>query len=284
MISKRFEYHTPHSVEQAVGLLAEKNGEAVVLGGGTWVVPDMTHGTITPGHVVDLRRAGLDGIEAEAGGLRIGATATYTQILESELVRERAPALHALAVGITGGAQLRNQATMGGGVCYALPSADPHGALVALGARYRLASKGGVREVDAESFYTGVQQSVLQPGELLTDIIVPEQPAGSRQGYYKFKLCESSWPIVTACAVVVVDGSGTVTSARVAVGGASETPYLVDTAGIVGATLGPEQAAVVAAAAEAACARPYGDPLASGEYRKMIAGAIAKRALLAAAG
>ena len=97
MISKRFEYHMPHSVEEAVGLLAEKNGEAVVLGGGTWVVPDMTHGVLKPGHVVDLRKLGLDAIEADAGGIRIGATATYTQIAESALVQERAPALHTLA-------------------------------------------------------------------------------------------------------------------------------------------------------------------------------------------
>lgn len=284
MISKRFEYHMPHSVEEAVGLLAAKNGEAVVLGGGTWVVPDMTHGVLKPGHVVDLRKLGLDVIEADAGGIRIGATATYTQIVESALVQERAPALHTLAVGVTGGAQLRNQATMGGGVCYALPSADPHGALVALGARYRLASKGGVREVDAESFYTGVMQSVLQPGEILTDIVIPEQPAGSKQGYVKFKLCESSWPIVTAGAVVAVDGSGTVTSARVALGGATPRPFVVDTSGLVGSKLGPEQVAAVAAAAEAGVTEPYSDPLASGEYRKMIAGAIAKRALLAAAG
>jgi CO/xanthine dehydrogenase FAD-binding subunit len=282
MITRRFDYLAPGSADEAVAALAG-NGETAVIGGGTWVVPEMTHGIRRPARVVDLRRAGLAGVEAGEAGLVVGATTTYTELASDPLVAERAPALAAMAAGVTGGAQVRNQGTIGGSACYATPSSDAPGALVGLGARMRIASSAGTRELDAADFFLGAFTCALAPGELLTAVVVPEAP-NAVQGYYKHKLCESSWPIATACCSLELAADGTVASGRLAVGGVNAVPYLVDLSGLAGRRLGSEAAGEAAALAEQGATDPYTDVLASGGYRRQIAGVVAKRALLAAAG
>src|SRR5438034_798571 len=114
-----------------------------------------------------------------------------------------------MAIGITGGGQIQNRGTVGGSACYAFPSSDVPAALVALGATLRLASAGGRREAAAADFFTGAFGADVRPGEVLAEIRIPAPPAGARQGYYKFKLCESSWPIATAACVLGGDGAST---------------------------------------------------------------------------
>ncbi|MGI9658190.1 MAG: FAD binding domain-containing protein [Gaiellaceae bacterium] len=283
MISRRFDYHAPHNLDQAVALLDQANGDATIVGGGTWVVPEMTHGQRTPAHVIDLRNAGIAGVEADVGGIKIGATTTYSSLRSDPLVRERAELLSTMAVGVTGGAQVRNQATIGGSACYATPSSDAPGALVALDARMRLVSTDGVREIDAEEFFVGAFDADLKSGEILSEIIIPEPPANARWGYYKLKLVESSWPIATAGCVVGLDDAGAVASARVAVGGVNTRPYVVDTSELIGRPIDAAAGAAVTEAARALATDPYSDVLASGEYRQQVSGVVAKRALLAAA-
>lgn len=267
MIKNRFQYLAPKSVEEAARLLAESPADTEVIGGGTWVVVEMTAGIRDPRRVIDLKDAGLRYVKEEGGSLVIGARATYTDILRSPAA-QKVPALIAMCTGITGGAQLRNRATLAGSVCFANPSADGHGLLAGLGATFSLRTASGSRQVKAADFYTGPFATVLAAGELLESISIPLE-SGVKQGYYKFKLAESSWPICTATAVVAADGS-----ARVTIGAANEVPVTV--------TGSASDLEGLAAAAEAAVTRPHSDELAAGDYRKQIAGAIAKRAVKAA--
>lgn len=264
MIKTRFTYEAPETVEDAVALLAEEGG-ATIVGGGTWVVPEMTNGKRTPARIVDLRRARLAGIRSENGSTVIGATTTYRDLIDSREVAERLPMLRTLALGITGGAQIWNQGTVGGSACYATPASDVPAALVALGARLLAHSASGVREVPAHEFFAGPFETSLAPDEVLAGIVVGRVEAS---GYYKFKLCESSWPIVTAA--YVRDDAGE----RVALGAAQATPVLVELDG--------SDPADVAARAHAAIDDPWSDVLAPGSFRKSIAGVVAKRAAAAA--
>jgi len=269
MIPHRFEYHAPRSLEEAVELVGSADGGTAILGGGTWVVVELNQGTRRPERVVDLRHAGLGTVERRDGATVFGATATYSAVLAADVpavVRE-------MARGVTGGAQVRNLGSLGGSACYANPASDVPGLVVGLAATMRLAGTSGEREVAAADFFRGAFASDVREGELLTEIVVPDLPPGSRAGYVKFKLCESSWPIVTATCVVGADGA----VQRLALGGAQEIPLLVEQA--AGAT----DAASVEAAAGAAVTDPWSDVLAPGEYRRSIAGVIAKRAYLAAA-
>jgi CO/xanthine dehydrogenase FAD-binding subunit len=271
MIKGAFEYHAPASLHEAAELVASLDGGAAVISGGTWVVPEMTHGVRAPRHVVDLRRAGLGGIRRENGSLVIGTTATYAEVLGSVGFVD-SPALTTMAEGVTGGAQVHNQGTLGGSACYANPGSDVPGALVGLDATLRLTRGGVRRDVAAADFFTGGFSTALEPGELLAEIVVPALPASGRSGYYKFKLCESSWPIATACCSVAADGS----VFRLALGGVSPSPVVV--ADAAGATDGD----AVAAAVRDADFEPWSDALADGSYRGKIAHVVAKRAYLAA--
>ena len=145
MIPGRFAYATPRSAAEAVALLA--GADARVLAGGTWVVPELGTGVSRPALVVDLRRAGLGTITAGDGTVRVGATATYADVLASELVRERLPLLREMAGGITGGWAIRGQGTIGGSLAAARPQSDVPAVLVALGAIAHVAGADGERSV-----------------------------------------------------------------------------------------------------------------------------------------
>jgi CO/xanthine dehydrogenase FAD-binding subunit len=265
MIRDRFAYHAPHSLEEATALLAEVGERATVLGGGTWVVPEMARGIRRPAHVVDLRRLDLAGTAAQNGHVTIGPRTTYAQL---EAAAEVPPLLRTMAKGITGGAQIRNQGTIGGSACYANPGSDVPGALVALDATLTLASAGGDREVAAGDFFRGAYATDRRPDEVLTAIRVARVADGARQAYVKFKLVEGSWPIVTASCVTGEDG----VIRSLVIGGAAGAPVQVDVS----------DGEDVAQRVVDAVVEPWSDALAPGEYRKVISGVIAKRAVLAA--
>ncbi|HUR26772.1 MAG TPA: FAD binding domain-containing protein [Planctomycetota bacterium] len=113
----KFELATPTSVSEAIALLAEAGPSAVILAGGTDLVPNLKHELVTPGLVVSLARIpGLDGIRRAAdGALVIGAMTSIADVAASALVREHAPAL-AQAAGLVAGPQLRTMGTLGGNV------------------------------------------------------------------------------------------------------------------------------------------------------------------------
>lgn len=269
MIRHRFAYHAPASAAEAASVLADAGpDDATVLGGGTWVVPEMSRGLRRPGHVVDLRRAGLGGVQAENGHVAIGATTSYTALAGAA---EVPGLLRTMAMGITGGAQIRNRGSVGGSACYASPASDVPVALVALGATLALRGPDDTREAPAGSFFRGAFAADVRPGEVLEAILVPRPAAGTRFGYVKFKLAEGSWPIV--CAGCVADAGGAISA--LAVGGATPAPVAVRVAS-------DADDDAIAQATRDAVAEPWGDVLAGAEYRRRIAGVIARRAVAAA--
>ena len=264
MIKKHFSYHAPSSVTEAAELLAVGNGKTEVIGGGTWVVPEMTSGTRLPTRVVDLANTGLKRIEAGGDAVVIGAMVTYRDLIDSAVIASELPMLRTLAVGITGGSQIWNRGTIGGSACYANPNSDAPAALVALDATLRLRSVHGPREVSAADFFLDAFAVDVLPGELLEEIVINRGLGELCSGYYKFKLCEGSWPIVTGA--YAKDGGGE----RVVLGGVQATPVRVELRDAGGVE--------IVAAVDAAVTRPRDDALASGGYKKSIAGVIARRA------
>ena len=260
MIRTRLAYHAPAELEEACSLLEARREGAAVLGGGTWLVPLMSRGERSLTDVVDLRRLGLAGVTEKDGHLEVGAMTTYADVLDSSAVRERAPLLHAIARGITGGRQIHNVGTLGGSACFAFPASDVPAGLVALDARLRVHGTAGTREIAAADFFLDAFRCALEPGEVLTALIIPDRPRGV--GYHKLKLCESSWPIATAAAVVT---NGT---AHVTLGGVARTPLRIELDGQeLDARIGER------------LDDPWDDELAPGSYRQAVAPVIARRAL-----
>jgi 4-hydroxybenzoyl-CoA reductase subunit beta len=217
----------PETLEEALALLAEHGERAMILAGGTDLLPNMKHRLFEPEVLVALGRvAGLRGIRERDGGLEIGAMTTLTEVAGSPLVRERAPAL-AQAAGLVSGPQLRNMGTLGGNVmldtrcqwynqtffwrqalgfclkkdgtkchvveggqkCVAAASNDTVPALMSLGAEVAVATAAGARReaVDALWRPDGIWNKKLAPGELLTAVHVPAQAPGHRGAYGKLR-------------------------------------------------------------------------------------------------
>ncbi|UQS25978.1 FAD binding domain-containing protein [Amycolatopsis thermalba] len=263
MIRDRLRYHAPPDVDIACRILADSSS-ATVIGGGTIAVPRLGRGEVRADDVVHLHRAGLTGVRLTGDELSIGSMVTYTELLATPGIDQLIPLLCTVARGITGGDQIRNQGTLGGSLCHANPASDVPTALAALQARLILRSVHGEREVRAEEFLRGGFQTTIRPGEILTHILV--RPV-EKSGYCKFKLSESSWPIVTAAATV----SGG--RCHVVLGGVEPAPVRIDLSSVVTTESAIRELV-------AATVRPlWSDALAPAEYRHLISGEIAARAV-----
>lgn len=261
MIAHPFALHVPGELAELLALMDSYGADARALAGGTVLLPEMGRGAVRPSVVVDVSRALRPGVTRRGEVDVVGATTTYRQ-LESET-----GLLRALARRVTGGAQIRNRATIGGSAAWANPSSDAPAVLVALGARMVVASVASERRVPAERFFLDAFRTALGAGEVVVAIEIPVPPTGTRFGYEKLTFGESSWPIVTAAAVVSEQDG-----VRLAVGGATAVPVVVE--------LSSREHAEEAVAS--AVAEPWADVLASAEYRRRVAPVIARRAVEAA--
>lgn len=281
MIKEKFNYESPETVEEAIAILGKRKEGSMILGGGTWVVPEMTHWKRNPEQIVDLRHMDLATIKEENGEFVLGAMTTYSQIIATETLTKNVELLGIVSKGITGGAQIRNFGTIGGSAVYANPGSDIPASLVALNARIVLVSENGEREVKAQDFFLDAFKTSIKPGEIATEIRIPRLEPGLKTGYYKLKFGESSWPIATGSCLLMMDDKNKCRSIRLVLGGICATPLLIDVSDILtGSLLTEEKLAEVAEAVCKAVDTPWSDVLATAEYRKNIAGVIAKRALL----
>jgi aerobic carbon-monoxide dehydrogenase medium subunit len=277
MITTKLSYHRPADTKKACDILLEHDHEAVVLGGGSMLVPRMNREEISAQHVVDLRGLGLDTINVTDDFVEIGAMVTYSDVLASEVIAKEVPFLQQVAQGITGGNQIRNIGTLVGSACYANPSSDIPGVLVALKARIRIRGTRGVREVGTSDFILGAFEVDLQPGEFVTSLVVPRRSL--RTGYYKLKISGSSWPIATASAIIDEENSET----TVTLGAIEGRPIQINLPPTVNG-MNELKTEELANLVQARVINPWSDILANGEYRKDVAGVVARRALERALG
>lgn len=276
---RELDYATPTSISEAAGLLAV-NGGAVALAGGTDLLVARQAGMIDPELVVDLGRIpGLDTIDDEAGGVRLGSMITMTTLARSPRVRTSYPAV-AESAGRMGCWQVRNLATLGGNLCNASPSAEMGPSLLVYDAVVVIQGQANEREVPLGSFFSGPGSTVLERGELVTAVRLPTPPAGLRSVYERRTIRRSmDIPLVNAAVALRLEG-GVVVDARVALGAVAPVPFRVSAAEDVlrGRRLDPE---TVREAAEAACcpARPITDVRATAEYRLAMVEVLVGRAL-----
>lgn len=262
MIRTAMHLHRPSTLDEATDLLSEHGDRAAVLGGGTMLLPLMGRGERSVEHLIDPVSLDLSAIRVADGHVEIGARVTYSQILNSEQVLACVPPLIDVAARITGGAQLRNQATLGGAACCANPGSDAPAVLLALDAIMVLHGPEGVRAVDAADFFRDAFSTAIAAGELLRGIRVP---SGSDLAfaYVKLKHSEGSWPVATAAAVASAD-----LGLRVTVGAAGPVPI----------TVAAEDPGRVAELVDAALTEGWSDELAPASYRRAVAPVVARRA------
>ena len=206
-----FAYHRPASLKEAKALLGQVE-EAHLLAGGQTLIPTLKQRLASPDAVIDLKGIGaLAAIERRGEALVIGALARHAAVAASPLVRQAIPALAALADGI-GDPQVRNRGTLGGSIANNDPAADYPAALLGLDATVETSE----RTIPADGFFTGLFETDLEPGEIVTSVSFP---IPRRAAYVKFPNPASRYAIV---GVFVAETAGGV---RVAVTGAGPSVF-----------------------------------------------------------
>ncbi|MBW2038474.1 MAG: xanthine dehydrogenase family protein subunit M [Deltaproteobacteria bacterium] len=182
---KRFDYLKPSTVQEAISLLHEHGEGAMLIAGGTDVIVGIKKRNIAPKALISLQGIkGLEYIEPQDGGVRIGGMTTHRALERSPLIKEGFPAL-ADAVEKLGSVQIRNVATIGGNICNAAPSADTAPPLLALGAEVRIKGPQDERTIPLEEFFVGAGETVLKGDEILVEFIIPASPPHTGSAYWK---------------------------------------------------------------------------------------------------
>lgn len=282
-----FEYRTPKSLKEVHANLKEFGSDAKLVAGGTALIIMMKQRLVRPSCLISLRSVrGLNGIELQNGGLRIGGLATHRQLETSPLIRRRLPMLaetyHHVAT-----LRVRNMATVGGGLAHADPNQDPPPSLIALSATLKATSANGSRVIPMDEFFKDYYETVLNPDELITEVMVPKLPPNSGAAYIKFlPRTADDYATVSAAAVLTLDKSNkTIADVRIALGSVGVTPIRATAAEAVlrGQPLKTEAFAEAGEKAKEAV-DPISDFRGSAGYKKDMAAVFVRRALEKALG
>ncbi len=275
-----FEYASPTTLVEAIALLAAGAGTAKAIAGGQSFVPVMAFRLAAPGLLVDLRRVpGLDRIDIDDKGVRLGAKVRWRDIEDDARLRTAHPLLQA-AIAHVAHYQIRNRGTAGGSLAHADPAAEMPGIAVTCDAQLVLAGSSGTRVVPAAEFFTGALSTVLADDELIVEIRLPPWPAKRRWAFEEFALRRGDFALAGVAAFYDEDASGRATNAHIGVIGACTRPHRL---GQAEAALNGKvvDAAAIQSAASAASAAvdPPGDLHASAAYRRSLVGTLLERAL-----
>ena len=276
------EYHVPGTLEEALetfqGYVRSGRRAAYVAGGTDLAVQIAEHG-VQPVALVDLAGIpALRGIERSGGGLRIGAAVTIAELAAATSL----PRCLVQGARSIGSPQIRALATIGGNVCNASPCGDTLAPLVALGARLVLVSLKGEREVAAGGFFKGPKLTVREPGEVLREILVPEEclsgssasrMIGKRNGQAISQVNLAVW-------LRVRNGGGTLEEIRVAAGSVAPTPLRLPAAEDLLRGRTPDRELLLQAESEVAREiRPITDVRTTEAYRRAVTAGLFREAM-----
>lgn len=279
-----FDYVKVGSVADAVGALAESDGEGKVLAGGQSLMPILSFRLARPGLLVDINGVPeLQSIRSENGHLAVGAMVRQRDLETDSQAAEALP-LVTQALGYVGHVAIRHRGTVGGSLAHADPAAELPLVAVTLDAEMVIQGNGGTRVVPAAEFFTGPLMTALGADELLTEIRFPRQPSGVGVSIQEIARRSGDFAIVSVAVALTLDGEGTCTSARVGVGGVEAVPRRlaeVESA-LTGQSLGD---GVIGQAADQAASLvdPLEDIHGPADYRRKLTGVLIKRAVSAAA-
>jgi carbon-monoxide dehydrogenase medium subunit len=273
---KRFNYCAPATIEEAAAIVSERGSGAKILAGGTDLISMMKLGLVTPESIVSLNRIeGLDYIQEQNGVIKIGALTTISQILASDLIKERCFSLYETSLGFAT-PQVRNMATIGGNICRSSPCANTPPSLMTLGAEVTLVGKKGDRTISLEDFITGPGENVLD-GEILKETIIPIPDEKSGAAFMQLTRNSADLAKIN-CAVKITINDGRCEEIRIVLGSVSNRPVRVNA--VEQLIKGQEISAELLEKASKAAVEdifPITDARSSAEYRRHVSRVLVSR-------
>lgn len=272
----RFDYVRPQLLEEALAYLRQNTGTEI-LAGGTDLMIMLRRNAQMPGHVLDIKSIPeTKRLEYKPGqGLFIGATVTVNQVAEADFIQKKYAALVQAANSLAS-YQLRNRATLVGNICNASPGADLAAPLLVYDAKVHIANSQGNRLVAINEFFTGVKKTVLQRGEMVLGVSLPDVTAGDVSIFLKqARIKGHDLGIVGVAARLAADKV-----CRIAMSAVAPTPIrLTKLEEVLNAQPLTAELAIWAGEEARKLIKPISDVRSSAEYRLHVSGVLVKRAL-----
>jgi carbon-monoxide dehydrogenase medium subunit len=277
-----FDYIVVESIDMAVASLAETGPDAKIIAGGQSLVPMLNFRLLRPSLLVDINRIpGLASIEETETGIRVGALTRHHQLEMSPIIGRHLPVLSCAMTHVAHLA-IRNRGTIGGSLSHADPAAELPMMALLLDAALHIASASGKRTVAARDFFLDALTVDLAAGDMVTEIMLPKLPPRTGWGFEEVARRHGDFALAAVAATLTASG-GVIAQARIALTGVGPTALRAPAAEalLVGHALEPKLTSRAVEAVRAAIA-PDTDLHASADYRRHLAGALTRRALVAA--
>lgn len=283
MITDKFDYYAPSTLEEAVQVLDEHGYGAKVLAGGQSLIPAMRFRLALPQVLIDINEIeDLAYVREQDGYLLIGAMTRESMLEESALVQEKYPLL-ADAARVIADPLVRNRATVGGNLAHADPANDHPAVMLAYGAELVALGPQGTRTIAIDDFFVDLFQTALAENEILTTIRIPAPASNSSGAYVKMERKVGDYAVSAVAVQLSLDGD-TCNAARVGLTNVSAVPMRATGAeqALIGQQLSDD---VLEAAGQAAAEEcdPSADLRGSVAYKRDLTRVLTKRAIARAA-
>jgi aerobic carbon-monoxide dehydrogenase medium subunit len=279
MIPGKFEYFSPTSVKEAVGLLGQYGPDAKVLAGGQSLIPAMRFRLAQPEILVDINRIdGLEYIREIDGYLAIGALTRESALEKSPLIRQKYPLL-ADTARVIADPLVRNMATVGGNLAHADPANDHPATMLAYNARIIAEGPGGEAVIPIDDFFVSLFETCLEKDQILKEIQIPTPPAGSGGCYLKIERKVGDYAVVGVAVQLTLE-DGLCKTIRIGLTNVSGTPMRAKAAEAT--LLGQpvhDMTFEMTGQAAAAESEPWADLRGSEEYKRDLVRVVTKRAI-----
>jgi carbon-monoxide dehydrogenase medium subunit len=275
-----FEYHAPHTLSDAVNLVAELGDEAKVLAGGQSLVPMLALRLAVFEHLVDVGRiAEIRGIERREGALWVGAGTTQSTVGANAEVASAVPLL-TRATPFIGHFQIRNRGTLGGSIAHADPAGEYPTVALTLDATMEVVSAAGRRSIPARDFFEGFWSTGMQPDELLTGVRFPIWNGRCGFAVEEFARRHGDFAIAGASIGVELDADDRIRRSAIGLIGLGSTPERAAAAevAVVGKRISDVDAEELGRAAMAGLESVPSDLNGSAAYRTRVGAAMVERA------
>jgi carbon-monoxide dehydrogenase medium subunit len=280
MYPSKFDYLAPDTLDEALGILAERGDDVKILAGGQSLIPMMKLRFATPSTILDINRIpGLNTISSENGQVTIGALVRHADILKSDLVRASNHTMTSAAPWVSDPI-VRNLGTFCGSLAHHDPEGDWASVALATGADVTMKSSTGERVVPIEDFLVDMFATACGPDEMVTEVKVREHAGKSGGNYQKLERKVGDYATVGAATSLRLDESGAIAEAGIALTSVYAYNLKVRDAEnlLKGQQPSPELFKEAGAVASRDC-DPASDTRGSAEYKRHVVGVFVERGL-----